>query len=141
MLWRLIVFVAIVIGLLFLANDIYVVHKIHKSRTAFVDESFSWANLAEAFLWGGMGIGFALRAVCLLDAKRDGWRTPTLAALTLTAFGVSDVVETITGAWWRPWWLLLWKALCVALLLTLIGRAMIARRIQQRSFPPSAVTR
>lgn len=133
MLWRLIVFAAIVIGLLFLANDIYVVSKIHKSRPAFVDESFSWAILVEALFWAAIGMGLIVRAACLLDAKRDGWRTSALAAVTLIAFGVSDVVGAITGAWWRPWWLLLWKAVCVGLLLALIIRAIIARRTQQRS--------
>ena len=139
MLWRLIVFVAIVIGLLALASEYYVMHRAEIRAQFSSMNLFVWANLAEALLWGGIGIAFAVRAVCLLDAKRDGWRTATLAALTLIAFGVSDVVETITGAWWRPWWLLLWKALCVALLLTLIVKAIIARRSQQRNSGPPAV--
>lgn len=29
------------------------------------------------------------------------------------AFGVSDIIELQTGAWWRPWWLLLLKAACL----------------------------
>jgi hypothetical protein len=28
-------------------------------------------------------------------------------------FGISDLIETQTGAWWEPWWLLLIKTLCV----------------------------
>jgi hypothetical protein len=41
------------------------------------------------------------------------------AAATLIAFGVSDVIEIQTGAWWRPWWLLVWKGLCIAVLVSL----------------------
>ena len=41
-----------------------------------------------------------------------------LSAVTLVLFGLSDVVELQTGAWWRPWWLLVWKALCIAILVT-----------------------
>ena len=141
MLWRLIVFVAIVIGLLALANDIYVVNKVAIRAQLSSMNLFVWANLAEALLWGGMGMGFAARAVCLLDAKRDGSGVAALAAVTLIAFGVSDIVEASTGAWWRPWWLLLWKALCVGLLLALIVRAIIERRSQQRDSRPPAVTR
>ena len=131
MLWRLIVFVAIVIALLALANDYYVIHKVHKSRTAFVEESFNWANLAEALLSAGIGVGLVVRAACLFDAKRDGWRTAALAAVMLIAFGLFDLVEANTGTWWRPGWLLLGKLICVGLLLVLVVRAIIARRSQQ----------
>jgi hypothetical protein len=79
---RLIVFVAIVIGFLALANDYYVVNKAAIRAQLSSMNLFVWANLAEALLWGGIGIGFAARAVYLLDAKRDGWRTTTLAAVT-----------------------------------------------------------
>ncbi|MFO0893111.1 MAG: hypothetical protein U0790_28735 [Isosphaeraceae bacterium] len=41
--------------------------------------------------------------------RRLGW----LAATISLAFGLSDLVEARTGAWWRPWWLLVWKGLCV----------------------------
>jgi hypothetical protein len=44
-------------------------------------------------------------------------RVPTPAgrglAVALLAFGVSDLVETRTGAWYDPPWLLAWKAACV----------------------------
>lgn len=38
------------------------------------------------------------------------------AALWLFAFGLSDVIEIFTGAWWRPLGLLLLKACCVSAL-------------------------
>jgi hypothetical protein len=68
-------------------------------------------NLIEAGFWVVFGVvlvvasrrrGPAFRAV--------GWA----AGLVSVLFGLSDLVESSTGAWWRPWWLLLWKALCIA---------------------------
>jgi len=41
------------------------------------------------------------------------------AAFVFLAFGLSDLVETQTGAWWKPWWLFVWKALCVHAMLAL----------------------
>jgi hypothetical protein len=28
-------------------------------------------------------------------------------------FGISDLIESETGAWWEPWWLFVMKSLCV----------------------------
>ena len=125
---RLLFLVAVVIGLLALANDFYVVNKTQIHVFLSSKSFFVWANLAEALLWGGIGIGFAARAIYLRAGKRDGWRLATLTALTLICFGITDVVEANTGAWWRPWWLLFWKAACIVLLVVLIVRAMIAGR-------------
>ncbi|MFP4103756.1 sensor histidine kinase [Coleofasciculus sp.] len=36
-----------------------------------------------------------------------------MAFITFFFFGLSDIIEVQTGAWWRPWWLLVWKSLCV----------------------------
>jgi hypothetical protein len=33
--------------------------------------------------------------------------------MCFVVFGVSDVIEAQTGAWWHPWWLFAMKALCV----------------------------
>jgi hypothetical protein len=43
--------------------------------------------------------------------------TPTrqfFLAVFLTGFGISDIVEIFTGAWWKPASLLLMKAACLA---------------------------
>lgn len=75
---------------------------------------FQLANTLEALLW------WTLAAVLLFAARsRPSWPRSTLrlTVLTLIAFGLSDLVETQTGAWYHPWWLLLWKSTCVALLL------------------------
>jgi len=56
-------------------------------------------------------------------------RDAVAAAVAFVAFGGSDVVESFTGAWWRPWWLFAWKAACVLGLLVLLARR---RRRQAR---------
>ncbi|MGE3180627.1 MAG: hypothetical protein AB7N71_03290 [Phycisphaerae bacterium] len=74
-------------------------------------EFFQLANALEAGLWFVIAAAFAGSAF----RKRDG-RTRTDAivlAATFALFGISDIVETQTCAWWRPWWLLVWKTLCV----------------------------
>jgi hypothetical protein len=32
----------------------------------------------------------------------------------LVLFGISDLIEIFTGAWWRPWPLLMLKGCCLA---------------------------
>jgi hypothetical protein len=72
-------------------------------------------NLFEAGLW------FVVAIVLALAWKKAGApRWPLLAAaFVFVAFGISDLVETQTGAWWKPWWLLVWKAACVHAMLSL----------------------
>jgi hypothetical protein len=70
-------------------------------------------NLIEAIVW------FVLAVVLLLHSLRAPKHTrPTLHILAsaIVVFGVSDLVEMRTGAWWRPWWLFVWKAACVVVL-------------------------
>lgn len=56
------------------------------------------------------------------------------AAGILVPFGVSDLVESQTGAWWSPWWLLAWKAAGVVGLLA-CGWALV--RMKNRASRPS----
>lgn len=70
-------------------------------------------NLVEAGVW------FVLAVALFVHAFRVEKRIrPTLfiIVVALVAFGVSDLIETRTGAW-KPWWLFVWKAACVAMLL------------------------
>ena len=78
---------------------------------------FQLANILEALLWMGIGIGFLVVAYRRVAVARAYC---AIAALLLIIFGVSDLVEVATGAWWRPWWLLLWKTLCVCGLLIVL---------------------
>ena len=71
---------------------------------------FETANYIEAGLWVLFSLG------CLfLALKRQGkeQKLMFLLAGAFFLFGMSDVVEVHTGAWWRPWWLLIWKAVCI----------------------------
>jgi hypothetical protein len=74
------------------------------------DDLLQTGNYLEAGLWMVIAATFALWA-----ARRPGAirRRCVVAAAAFFLFGLSDVVEVHTGAWWRPWWLLVWKASCV----------------------------
>jgi uncharacterized membrane protein len=72
------------------------------------DPTFIYGNYIEACLWAGMGV--------IAVVKRNSIWSVGLGC-ALVAFGVSDVVETQTGAWYEPWWLLTWKAVCIVLIL------------------------
>jgi hypothetical protein len=67
-------------------------------------------NLIEAALW--LAISLALVVKASLGSNRLR-RTLVLLAVTFVAFGASDLIESETGAWWRPPWLLALKGLCV----------------------------
>lgn len=88
---------------------------------------YRWANYGECGLWVAVGI------LCPLPVLKVRWTWPqrVLAAATLIAFGLSDAVETLTGAWWRPWRLLVWKGACIATILALAARAWTRRRDPQ----------
>lgn len=85
---------------------------------------FVTANLIEALLWALIGFAFLLRAIWLRTPAR---RMAIITGLTFLFFGLLDVAETRTGAWWRPWWLFAWKASCV-ILLTMLLTVYVRRR-------------
>ena len=61
-----------------------------------------------------------------------------LSAVTLVLFGLSDVVELQTGAWWKPWWLAVWKGLCIAILITCVAISFRNRaRLMNREVKPA----
>lgn len=81
------------------------------------DSFFTTSNYIEAALWACIGLGFLVHALRTVGHKR---RASLLAGATFIVFGASDIVETTTGAWWRPWWLFVWKAVCVVIFLLLL---------------------
>lgn len=85
------------------------------------DGLFLWANYVEACWWGALGVAALTRRSGLLGAA-------------LIAFGISDLVETRTGAWYSPWWLLVWKGMCVICIVA-IGLRLRRRRKQSQSSP------
>jgi hypothetical protein len=88
------------------------------------DSFFQTANYLEAGLWGLMGVGFGIYATLPRTTKRAA---PVVAAATFLMFGLSDLVEAQSGAWWRPWWLLVWKVTCVSILIALLIRRVVTR--------------
>lgn len=66
-------------------------------------------NSLEASLWGVIALSLLISSI--FHPRHRG--KLLLASLTFLLFGLSDLVEISTGAWWRPWWLLLWKAACL----------------------------
>lgn len=78
---------------------------------------FETANRIEAALWLAMGAGFCIAAWRCEGGRR---RRCLIAGVALIAFGMSDIIEAQTGAWWRPWWLLAWKGLCLMVLCPLV---------------------
>lgn len=82
-------------------------------------------NSLEALFWIVTGAVVAYRS---RNDRRD-LRIGSVAALWFLLFGISDVWEVFTGAWWRPWPLLLLKGICVTGLITC---ALIYRRISTR---------
>lgn len=77
---------------------------------------FEIVNYIEAGLWGLFAVGFAVRTRRAGEARGRC----LIAACAFLFFGLSDVVEAHTGAWWRPWWLLAWKASCLLVFLLLV---------------------
>ncbi len=73
-----------------------------------------WFNVIEAGFW--MAISLVIVAKGWRSTGRSriraGW-----AAVSFGLFGISDVIEAHTGAWWEPWWLFVLKTACVLSLL------------------------
>lgn len=67
-------------------------------------------NYGEACLWFILALSLAVR---LRMTRPWRWLLPCAFAV----FGVSDLIEVQTGAWWEPWWLFLMKAACVLVFL------------------------
>ena len=84
-----------------------------------ITDEFRYLNLLEAALW--LGIAVTATAIAARSGPGRVRSRCLVLAVTLLAFGLSDVVETRTGAWWRPWWLFAWKAVCVCVFLALLA--------------------
>lgn len=90
-----------------------------------VDDFFSTSNYIEAGLWIAVALVFAAFAIKRAGPTR---RRCVIAAAVFALFGVSDIVEVQTGAWWRPWWLFVWKATCAAAMLWLLLGYLLSRK-------------
>lgn len=70
-------------------------------------------NSLEAVWWMSVGVVVWLKTERRQSIRR---RLGFATAVWFVLFGVSDVIEVFTGAWWRPWWLLVWKVTCLVAL-------------------------
>lgn len=82
-------------------------------------------NGCEALLWIGLA-GFLFRRY--RNAAQPVHRLSRIASVWLFLFGVSDVIEIQTGAWWRPWWLLVLKGVCLTGLFVCAWRGLWTQR-------------
>ncbi|MFH1725446.1 MAG: hypothetical protein ABII00_12625 [Elusimicrobiota bacterium] len=67
-------------------------------------------NFFESLLWFAVGAVLALGGARCARPLRP---TAFLASALFALFGVSDLVEMRTGAWFEPWWLPAWKSACL----------------------------
>ena len=79
-----------------------------------MDDLTVTGNLFEAVLWAVFALAFLVMAFRASSARRRLWG---ILAVAFAAFSVSDVIESHTGAWWRPPGLLVLKVTCVAVFL------------------------
>jgi hypothetical protein len=75
-----------------------------------MDDLEATGNLFEAALW------FVVAVLLLIKARRtadpDVRRVLFVLAPAFLVFGVTDLIESRTGAWWRPFWLPVIKGSC-----------------------------
>lgn len=71
-------------------------------------------NLIEAGFWFMVAVFLFIQA---FRSQRGVRRILCLLSGAFFVFGVSDLIEAQTGAWWRPLWLLLLKSGCVLVFL------------------------
>jgi hypothetical protein len=83
------------------------------------------ANLIECPFW--IVVAWVIFFAGLRTSRRGAGYSLAVAPV-LVVFGLSDFVESGTGAWWSPWWLFLWKAGCVILLALIVIGYYRARR-------------
>lgn len=78
-------------------------------------------NVFEAVLWTALGVYAVVLATrsATRSEERSATRRLLLIAVVFWIFAGSEVMETQTGAWWKPWWLAVWKGGCIAVLITL----------------------
>lgn len=73
-------------------------------------------NIASIFNYCEAGLWFTISLMVFLRRKNPNLTITKLAIQTSISFfffGISDLIEANTGAWWQPWWLLVLKVLCI----------------------------
>lgn len=67
-------------------------------------------NFCESILW--ISFGCTMFVVTVKSALKRP-KVLYVAAITFVVFGISDIIEIYTGAWWQPLWLLIMKVSCI----------------------------
>lgn len=73
-------------------------------------------NYIESILWFSCAV-----TLCVVGIKTGGktgryFKMICVAVPAFVAFGISDIIEAHTGAWWKPLPLLCLKVLCVVII-------------------------
>jgi len=69
-------------------------------------------NYIESALWFVIAIGLIIKSISI-GRTSSLFSIVVIAAISFIAFGISDIIEANTGAWWRPTGLLILKACCI----------------------------
>ncbi|MGB3514061.1 MAG: hypothetical protein WBA93_33620 [Microcoleaceae cyanobacterium] len=83
---------------------------LHLEHYQILETIYTTGNYIEAVIWFIFAGAFAVSAVKNSNLVR---LHRIIATFTFLLFGLSDIVEVKTRAWWHPWWLFMWKTLCV----------------------------
>ena len=70
-------------------------------------------NSLEAVFWMTIGVIVWMNSRTSIQHRKLG----RFAAVWFVLFGISDIFEVYSGAWWRPWPLLVLKASCLVMLI------------------------
>ena len=69
-------------------------------------------NYIESGIWFVISIGLTIDAY-RRGKNDDHFNITVIASFAFVAFGISELIEAQTGAWWRPLSLLVFKGACV----------------------------
>lgn len=93
-----------------------------------MNEAVAMANLIEAVLWFAFAIVLFAKSLFERGSVRI---TLGMLAVAFVVFGISDLIESRTGAWWRPLWLMLLKGTCIVVIV--LGFAQYYRLTKRKS--------
>ncbi|MFM7405696.1 MAG: hypothetical protein ACKO3K_03240 [Cuspidothrix sp.] len=87
--------------LIMLAFTIWLKQSGGMENTQLLETLYRQGNYIEAVLWGLFAMSFLVYSYqhSMLIAKRKN----KITAFIFLGFGISDLVEVQTGAWWQPW--------------------------------------
>ena len=79
-----------------------------------MDDLEKSGNLVEAAFWMLVAVLILVKAIRAVVPLR---RIFFILTVAFFVFSISDIIESQTGAWWKPFWLLLMKTGCIAVFL------------------------